>query len=306
MQLAHPVRKLSPTQKARLIMSYSHVTLLIMGLTRLSQGAAPQNPVTSDPSPYVAGPSRSGYAEAAGTRLYYEIHGAGRPLLMLHGGLGSSEHFAASVPHFAKRFRVILVDRRGHGRSPNTSEPFSYSGMARDMKAFLDAIGISSAHVVGWSDGGVVGYHLAAGYPGIVTRLVAVGANIRVDGMNSKSIKWIENRMTEAGIASDSPQVKESFARFSPNPDRFADFVRKSRELWLRDPNISPAEFDRISIPTLLIAGDRDDILHQHMIELQSRLKGAQLCIIPNADHFLMQQKNALFNTIVTDFLEGR
>jgi pimeloyl-ACP methyl ester carboxylesterase len=288
-------------------MAHAFLSLpLITGLASVLLGAAPRSAATADPPPYVANPERSGYVEAAGTRLYYEIHGAGQPLLLLHGGLGSSDHFAASVPHFAKRYRVILVDRRGHGRSPDTSEPFSYSAMAKETKAFLDAIGVSAARIVGWSDGGIVGFHLAASYPGVVTRLVAVGANIRVDGMSSQNIKWIENRMTEAGLAEDLPRLKESYAKLSPNPGHFADFVRKSRELWLRDPYISAAEFDGIGVPTLLITGDRNDIRLEHTVEMRSRLKGAQLCILPNVGHHLMQQKNALFNTIVTEFLEGR
>jgi pimeloyl-ACP methyl ester carboxylesterase len=81
--------------------------------------------------------------------------------------------------------------------------------------------------------------------------------------------------------------------------------VRKSRELWLRDPYVSAADFDGIGVPTLLITGDRNDIRLEHTLELRSRLKGAQLCILPNVGHHLMQQKNALFNMIVTEFLEG-
>ncbi len=267
---------------------------------------APEARPSKPPTPYVADPEASGYVEIDRVKLYYEIHGSGEPLLLLHGGLSSSEEFASSIPEFAKRYRVILFDRRGHGRSYDTPDPFSYASMAREAREFLDAIQVEAATVIGFSDGGVVGYSLASTFPGKVTALVAVGANFRVKGMRSEAITWIEERMTESGVAEDYPTVKESFERLSPAPRSFRDFVRKTREMWLRDPYLPASDLGRIGVPVLLMAGDRDDITPEHMLEIQSLIKGSQLCIVPGADHFLIERKNALFNVLVMNFLGER
>ena len=109
--------------------------------------------------------SESGIREIDGIRLYYEAAGKGRPMVLLHGGLGSSTHFAESVPEWSKRYRVIAYDRRGHGRSTDNAEPFSYAAMADEADRFMGAMAVDSAMVVGFSDGAVVGFHLAARYP---------------------------------------------------------------------------------------------------------------------------------------------
>lgn len=279
---------------------------LFTGLTVILVATAPKGQAPAPPTPYVHRPAQSGYIEVNRLNLYYEIHGVGQPLLLLHGGLESSGGFVPSIPHFAKHYKVILLDRRGHGRSYDTEEPFSYSSMAEEVKDFLEAIHIESADVIGFSDGGVVGYYLASRYPKTVRRLVAVGANIRVDGMRSEDINWIQTRMTESGIAEDIPAVKDNYEKLSPEPAQFANFVKKTREMWLRDPYIPVADFSKISVPVLLIAGDRNDIKPEHMLELHSLLKGSQLCIVPNCDHFVIAKKNALFTRIALDFLQGR
>jgi len=246
----------------------------------------------------------SGYIEIKKVRLYYEIHGEGMPLLYLHGGLSSSLDFSKYVPELSKHFKVITFDRRGHGRSNDNDEDFSYASMAEYTNLFLDRIGISKAFVIGWSDGGVVGYHLASKYPSKVIKLIAVGANYLVEGMTESSIEWIKSQMTVEEISRTYPSVESDFKKLNPVPNNFKNFIIKTREMWLRDPYISKADFEKINVPVLLIAGDRDDIRLEHMFEMYALLKYSQLCILPNTTHFVFDEYDDTVTKIISEFLK--
>jgi pimeloyl-ACP methyl ester carboxylesterase len=275
-------------------------------LTTATGASAAASSGTDTPPPGGASSTTSpgSHAEVRGQRLYYQISGQGPNLLLLHGGLNSGECFAKIVPALSERFRVITVDRAGHGRSSDSGEPFVYASMAEETKSFLDLLGISSTLVLGWSDGGVVGYHLASRYPGLVTKLVAVGANTRVDGMAAEAVQWLEGRADPESLLVDLPEVAADYRRLSPHPEHLLDFLKRSRDLWLRDPYITPDELTRIECPVLLIAGDRNDIRVEHLLELRASLKRARLCILPGASHFVMQEKPHLVLPIILDFLQ--
>lgn len=244
------------------------------------------------------------YADVKGQKLYYRFSGSGPNLLLLHGGLSSSEDFEKVLPALSKSFRVLVVDRGGHGRSSDAGGPFVYSTMAEEVKAFLDVVGVSATAILGWSDGGVVGIHLASRYPRLVTRLVAIGANTRVDGMSRETVDWIVSRSAPESLLADLPEVAASYRRLSPKPDNLLSFLRRSRELWLRDPYIAPEDLKRIEAPVLLVAGDTRDIRVEHLLELRASLKQAQLCILPGASHFVLQEKPHILLPVVLDFLE--
>ena len=245
-----------------------------------------------------------GYIEIKKVKLYYEIQGEGTPLLYLHGGLSSSIDFSKYIPELSKYFKVISFDRKGHGRSNDDDEIFSYASMAEYTKLFLDTIGISKVNVIGWSDGGVVGYHLASKYPSKVIRLIAVGANYLVDGMTESTTEWIKNKMTAEEISRIYPSVENDFKKLNPKPNNFQKFVIKTREMWLRNPYISKEDFVKINVPVLLIAGDRDDIKLEHMFEMYLLLKKSQLCILPNTTHFVFDEYHDTVTKILIEFLE--
>lgn len=245
-----------------------------------------------------------GYIEINNVKLYYEIFGQGAPLLYLHGGLSSSNDFQRYIPEFSKNFKVITIDRRGHGRSFDNDEPYSYSSMADDMNLFLEYLNIDSAFVIGWSDGGVVGYHLASKNPSKIKKLVAVGANYLVNGLTKSSIDWITNQLTAEKISQSFPEVEDEYKKLNPNPDNFDNFIHKTRNMWLRDPYILKEDFIKINIPVLLVAGDKDDIRLEHMIEMYSLLKKSQLCILPNTTHFVFDEYNDTVTKILSAFLK--
>jgi pimeloyl-ACP methyl ester carboxylesterase len=247
--------------------------------------------------------AKASFAEVKGQRLYYQMAGEGPNLLLLHGGLSSSEDFQKLIPTLAKHFRVITVDRVGHGRSSDSGEPFVYASMAEDMKAFLDVLGIQATFVLGWSDGGIVGYHLASKYPRLVTKLIALGANTRVEGLSPGTLQWLQARPTPESLLADLPEVAADYRRVSPQPERLVDFIKRSRDLWLRDPYLAPEALKKIEAPVLLIAGDRNDIRIEHLLELRTAMPRARLCILPNASHFVLKEKPNLLLPIVLDFL---
>src|SRR5438067_10305200 len=121
------------------------------------------------------------YAQVNGINLYFETHGAGRPLILLHGGLGSGEMFGPALPVLAQHHQVIAVDLQGHGRTPDIDRPIDVRLMADDIAALIDHLGLEKPDLVGYSLGGGVALHTAAKYPAKVRRLVAASANIRPD-----------------------------------------------------------------------------------------------------------------------------
>jgi len=253
----------------------------------------------------VHAPVESGYAEIGAVRLYYEITGDGKPLLLLHGGLGGSEHFAEIVPLLSKSFEVITVDRRGHGRSTDDGEPYSYAGMAEEMKSFLDHLELGSVKMLGFSDGGVVGFHLASTYPERVEKLVAVGANFRVDGMTPETIDFMTNQMTPENLGKVFPEVERAYRATNPQPDNYASFIERSQAMWTRDPYLTEQQMTGIKVPVLSVIGEHDAIRLEHALEMRSLIAGSQICVLPGATHFLLGEKPEVVLPILLDFFAG-
>ena len=159
------------------------------------------------------------YAEVNGINLYYEIHGAGRPLILLHGGLGSGEMFGPVLPQLAKNHQVIAVDLQGHGRTADIDRPIDVSLMADDIADLIDHLGLQKPDVVGYSLGGGVALHTAAKYPAKVRRLVAVSANIRSDAIYAE-MRAQQGQLSGAAaeFMKDTPMY-QLYQRVAPRPE---------------------------------------------------------------------------------------
>ena len=250
-------------------------------------------------------PDSSGYIDVNQVNLYFEIYGKGTTLLYLHGGLSSSLDFEKYIPEFSKHYKIIMIDRRGHGRSYDNDEPYSYDSMAEDIQAGLNVLKIDSVDVIGWSDGGVVGYHLASKFPTRVKKLIAVGANYLVQGMTETTIEWITSQLNLQGLYEHYPEIVTTYRAQNPNPQNFDQFVEKTRAMWLRDPYIAKEDLLKITIPVMLVAGDRDDIRLTHMQELHALIRNSQLCILPDTTHFIFDQYNDTVIIIFLSFLRS-
>ncbi len=238
------------------------------------------------------------YINVNGLKTYYEIHGEGEPLLLMHGGFCTIETFFAQTPELAKRYRVILPERRGHGRTADVEGPITYDAMARDTIGFMEALGIPNAHLVGYSDGAIVGLIVAMRRPDLVKKLVAISANFDCDGLT-------EEASVESWTAETFPALfADAYKHLTPDgPDHWPVVFQKIQRMILTEPKIKPEELATIKAPTLVMAADRDLMTLEHTVALFRAIPAAQLCIIPGATHGLIFGQAARVNQAVLDFL---
>ena len=240
-----------------------------------------------------------GYVDAAGVNTYYEVEGDGEPLLLLHGGFVTIETWSAQRAALAEHFRVYLPERRGHGRTADVPGSTGYDLMARDTVAVMEAVGIPSAHVVGWSDGGVVGLEIALDRPDLVRKLVLIGTPAHVDGQTAATLEWAHNVTPD-----DMAPYREPYDRLSPDgPDHFQVVFDKLTELWRTEPRHEMSELARITAPTLILMGDNDVPTLEHAAQMKRAIRNAQLAVVPGASHGLMFEKPELVNGLILGFL---
>ncbi len=228
------------------------------------------------------------YAAVNGLNMYYEVHGDGPPLLLLHGGCGSiSEKW---ISYFSPQFRVIANEQMGHGRTADVMErAFHYHEMAEDTVELLRQLGIEGAVIVGYSDGGIIGLDIAIHHPERVTTLVLTGANTRVDGYTAENLEWL--RTFDPG---ETP-VTEAYARLSPDGAAHWPILRERlRRMWLVEPDFTREEVARVEAPTLIIIGDADIVTPEHAVEMFRTIPKSQLCVVPNAGHGVLPKETVL------------
>jgi pimeloyl-ACP methyl ester carboxylesterase len=228
------------------------------------------------------------YAAVNGLRMYYEVHGEGPPLLLLHGGSESIPE--RWIPFFTPRFQVIAPEQMGHGRTHDlVARPFHYHDMAEDTVELVRLLDIERAAIVGYSDGGILGLDIAIHHPELVTQLVVTGANARFDGYTP------ENQQYSRTFDPSAQPVRDEYARLSPDgADHWPDFLERLKAMWGVEPDITNEELQQIGVPTLLIVGDRDIVTTEHTVEMFRAIPDAQLCIVPNAGHGAMPHEAVL------------
>lgn len=238
-------------------------------------------------------------------QIYIEETGdpAGQPLVLLPGGLGTLHDFDAIVAGLPQSLRIIGMDWRGHGRSTRGSGPLSYAGHQADVLAVLDHLGIASAGILGFSDGGIVGYRLAAACPQRVRTLVTLGAQWRLEP-GDPSIPLLQG-LTRADWQARFPEAIAQYERLNPQPD-FDALLADVKQLW-SDTSASgyPNESVRQMVaPTLLVRGDGDPFLSlAEAAALQARVACAGLLNIPFVGHAAHEEATAVFLAVVHDFL---
>ena len=213
------------------------------------------------------------YAEVNGINLYYETHGSGRPLVLLHGGLGSGEMFGPVLPTLAEHHQVIAVDLQGHGRTADIDRPIDLRLMADDVAALIDHLGLEGADVVGYSLGGGVAWQVAIRHPEKVRRLVAVSANIRRDAIYAEMLgQQGQVNAAAAEFMKDTPMY-ELYQRVAPHPEDFPRLLDKIGALMSQDFDLSE-DVRGIQVPTLVMAADADMAPPSHYVELFKLLGG--------------------------------
>lgn len=251
------------------------------------------------------------YALVNGLNLYYEIHGTGRPVVMIHGGLGVGATVAPYLFPLAPDHQSIVVELQAHGHTADVDRPFSFEQLADDVAALIRHLGLATVDVIGHSLGGSVALQLAIRHPNVVRRLVVVSAPFRRSG-------WYPEVL--AGMAS-IPEVMlntpmyEAYARVAPRPQDFPNLIRKTKQLLGQDYDWS-AGVTSIQSPVLIVAGDADSLRPSHAVEMFELLGGgkadgasrglpkSQLAILPATTHFNILTRSDL-PAMITLFLDA-
>jgi pimeloyl-ACP methyl ester carboxylesterase len=254
---------------------------------------------------------QTGYAPVNGLHMYYEIHGTGQPLVVLHGSFMTIELMGKLVPELARSRQVIAVEFQGHGHTADIDRPITYEHLADDVAALLPQLGIGSADVYGYSLGGGVALQVALRHPARVRKLVVVSGSYSSDGMYPEVLAAIDQITPELF---DGTPWREAYNRTAPQPQAFATLVAKLTQLD-RTPFAWPPEAVRaIAAPTFIIIGDADGTRPEHAVEL-FRLRGggvfgdlagfpeAQLAVLPGTTHVGMLDRADWLLAMIPPFL---
>jgi len=260
---------------------------------------------------------KTGYAPVNGLNLYYEIHGTGKPLLLLHGGLGATEMFDEVMPALSKDRQVIAVDLQAHGRTGDIDRPLSYDAMADDIAALIKNLGIEKADVMGYSVGGGVALRTAVRHPEVVRKLVLVSTAFRRDGWYPEVLAGMAQMGAGAAEPMKQTPMYQLYARVAPKPADWPVLLTKLGEMLRKDYDWSN-DVATIKVPTLLVFGDADAVRTAHAVQLFELLGGgkkdggwdgsgmsnARLAILPGLTHYSIFSSPAL-PASVTPFLDA-
>jgi pimeloyl-ACP methyl ester carboxylesterase len=246
-----------------------------------------------------------GHLEIDGAKIYYELAGDpdAAPLLFLHGGIGTIEDFNALIRGITRSYRIIGIDSRGHGKSTLGPQPLSYARLQRDAESVLAHLGINKLGIIGFSDGGIVAYRLAAAKRLHIERLVAIGAHWRL--ANDDPVRAIYRKVTGDSWRRKFPDTYELYRRLNPAPD-FDRLVANATTMW-QDSSAegSPGETSKtISCPLLMIRGDDDHLVSlSSLVELRNTLKGAKLLNVASAGHVAFDDQRDICLLALIQFL---
>jgi len=215
------------------------------------------------------------YADVNGINLYYETHGDGRPLILLHGGLGSGEMFGPILPALAANHRVIAVDLQGHGRTADIDRPLDIRLMADDIAALIEHLGLGKPDVMGYSLGGGVAFHTAVRHPELVRRLVSVSANIRRDAIYPEMLAQQGQVGPEAVEFMKDTPMYQLYERVAPRPEDFGRLLGKIGDSMGKDFDFTD-DVSRLRVPTLIVAADADMAPPSHYVEVFGLLDGGR------------------------------
>jgi pimeloyl-ACP methyl ester carboxylesterase len=258
-------------------------------------------------------PAESGYADVNGLKMYYEVYGEGKPIVLLHGSFMSIPlNWAQIIPMLAKDRKVIVAEMQGHGRTRDIPREFSYEGMADDVSGLLKHLKIDSADILGYSMGGGVAFQFAVRHPEQLRRLVVLSGTYSHDGW------WPDVEASFATINADmfkGTPLQKQYDSLGNDPAKFPEFVKKVMSIDLKPYDWSK-DVKKIQAPIFMAIGDADGVRYEHALEL-FRAKGggkmgdihglpkSRLAIIPGTTHIGMMQHANWLIPMVTDFLDS-
>jgi pimeloyl-ACP methyl ester carboxylesterase len=256
---------------------------------------------------------QTGYAPVNGLQMYYEIHGTGQPLVVIHGSFMTIELMGSLVPELARSRQVIAVELQGHGHTADIDRPFTYEQLADDTAALLGHLGIGRADVYGYSLGGGVAMQVALRHRELVRKLVIVSASYTSDGMYPEVLPGIAQVTAE--MFSGTPW-RDAYDRTAPHPEAFPTLVHKLKQLEVQPYQWSGESVRAIAAPTLIVVGDSDGTRPEHAVEM-FRLRGggvfgdmaglpsSQLAMLPGTSHLGILQRTDWLVAMIVPFLDA-
>ena len=240
-----------------------------------------------------------GSVENEGARIWHSSYGCGRPVILLHGGLGHSGNWGYQVPALVDSgYRAVLIDSRGHGQSTRDSRPFSYELMGSDVRAVMDKLLIEKAPIIGWSDGACTALVLAAHTPSRVAGVFFFACNVDPGG-----VKPFEATPTLDRCFS---RHTKDYARLSPTPDQFENLLKDLAPMQQTQPNYSAEDLAKIRVPVTIAQSEHDEFIRrEHAEYLAATIPKARFVLLEGVSHFAPLQRPELFNTAMLEFLVG-
>jgi pimeloyl-ACP methyl ester carboxylesterase len=274
----------------------SVLCLLALVAVPRSADAAPQW-LSLPATPHLPQAARSGYAPVNGIKIWFAVFGHGDPVILLHGGLANSNYWGNQVPVLMKRYQVVVMDSRGHGRSTRDSRPFGYELMASDVVGLMDYLKLRRAAIVGWSDGAIIGLEIAIHHPERLTKLFAFAANSDPSGVKDIAKSPVFNAYIARAAA--------EYRKLSPTPDQYKAFLDQISRMWATQPHITAAQLRGITVPTWIVDADHDEAIKRENTEfMASQIPDSGLLLQPEVSHFSFLQDPVQFNNDALHFLE--
>ncbi|WP_220040291.1 alpha/beta fold hydrolase [Nonomuraea aridisoli] len=255
----------------------------------------------------------SGYAPVNGMRMYYEVHGSGEPLVLLHGAFSAiGTSFGALLPHLAESRQVVALEFQGHGRTADIHRPLSSELLADDVAGVLEHLGIPKADVFGYSLGADVAFHLALKRPERVRKLVLAAFSYAAHGLHPGLSDGFENLRPEH--LAGSP-FHEEYLRLAPRPGDFAELVEKVSAFSRDVRDFTADDVRSLAAPALVVIGDSDIVRPEHAVELfrllgggvvgdQAGLPASRLAVLPGTTHVTLVHRAEWLASMVADFLD--
>jgi pimeloyl-ACP methyl ester carboxylesterase len=259
--------------------------------------------------------SVTGYAPVNGLKMYYEIHGKGEPVVLLHGSFMTiPSNWTEMIAALSRIRRVIAVEMQGHGRTADIDRDFSYDNLSDDIAALLDYLQVGKADIVGYSMGAGVALNMAIRHPNNVRKVVSISGVFRYNG-------WVQEALDaypqfRADDFKGSP-IEAEYKKLSPTPDAFPTFVKRAISMDLKPYDFGAEKLQATAAPILFIHGDADGVRLEHIAEMY-RLKGgdimgdmrprgaSRLAVLPDTTHVTLMQKIDVIAPMITDFLDSK
>jgi pimeloyl-ACP methyl ester carboxylesterase len=255
------------------------------------------------------------YAPVNGLKMYYEIHGSGEPVVLLHGAFMTiTNNWTAWIGELSKTRKVIAVEMQGHGRTADIKRDFSYENLADDVAALLDNLKIQRADLIGYSMGGGVAMQCAIRHPDKVRKVVSISSFFRQDGVVKEALDAFPKLTAEAFKGSP---LEAEYKKLSPTPDEFPVFVKRVIAIQLKPYDFGAEKLKATKAPMFFIHGDADGVRLEHISEM-FRLKGGEihgdlrprsasrLAILPNTTHVTLMERMSVIVPMVNDFLDAK